>query len=201
MFVFLLFNVLTWCAAAGWARDSGYTTCKSGVTECESSLLLATSLARCSPPLPAFPAALLVHPMDRVRRDKMLQQVQLIAAPTSGPPALSPTLLCKASSPRKPCACNCPCVPTCVALRPRLYSPASPPLWPPASPPTCVAPRPRLCSYVLLRLGGSVASDEYACKAECGERVRKGSLRVHILSSADHRASSPPGEHAYISPC
>jgi nitrite reductase/ring-hydroxylating ferredoxin subunit len=47
--------------------------------------------------------------------------------------------------------------------------------------------------YVRLRLDGALASDEYACKAECGTRVKTGSLR---LSSVERDGSRSPGRSA-----
>jgi nitrite reductase/ring-hydroxylating ferredoxin subunit len=48
--------------------------------------------------------------------------------------------------------------------------------------------------YVKLNLDGALASDEYACKAECGARVRSGSLRLNTDrdgSRSPARSSSP----------
>jgi nitrite reductase/ring-hydroxylating ferredoxin subunit len=48
--------------------------------------------------------------------------------------------------------------------------------------------------YVKLHLEGAIASDEYACKPDCGARVRSGSLRINTDrdgSRSPARSSSP----------
>lgn len=50
--------------------------------------------------------------------------------------------------------------------------------------------------YVRLRLEGALASDEYACKAECGTRVKTGSLRLSSLGAGERDGSRSPGRSA-----
>ena len=47
--------------------------------------------------------------------------------------------------------------------------------------------------YIQLNLDGNLASDEYACKSECGARVRMGSLRLNTLNGGDREGSQSPG--------
>ena len=56
--------------------------------------------------------------------------------------------------------------------------------------------------YVKLNVEGALASDEYACKAECGTRVKTGSLRLISMSAGPDRdgSRSPTGRGRSVSP-
>ena len=52
------------------------------------------------------------------------------------------------------------------------------------------------CRYVRLRLEGSVQSDEYACRPECGSHMSKDAARnVHVVMGNESQSRSAGGAH------